>query len=686
MGYWVIGFQGLTGKDYECRVYDDGVSGTSRLTGSVDVFVTDEDTDEDRFVPVRLQSGYLRFLDTDDAQWRSILPSYSGEKRVVLLSNGVVKWQGWLQARSYGGSYLVTPQVRSLAVECDLSVLRCYDIEPSAGDIVNFAFALHYILSKVDHWDTLYFQGQDAEYWLTRKFLWSVFSELDHEGHQEATYNCLEALEEICKFFGWSCRTSGADLYFCASDASDISPTGWTTLDMQSLYELSTGQGTQAGSASWIGDDFPACCDMDSREEVLLGWRQATVVATTGWTDLLTSLDFRMLEEMYRAHAVTDDHSYSDPNLHHYTLYSNISEWVAPYTPYVYEFGQATCSVFWCAAGSYASFIVEDWFKGDPSTKHNYDWSTKLELEGDWSANPDWQRGDPTCLARFELTGVYPLSNGVFTIDGATENWIVSGGNYIQMNRYGYLECRLIIGDHYWNGSQWLTVPSSPNLIGTFNMYYGPEDHVDIAGTGKIQDTRDLNSQYMPFTGCGIPVGSGIGGRIIFEICSVHNNGTGVVDRLYLSSLQFGFVKRKTATELSRSDTNRYTSANGKKFEKRVTVDTIFASDNDNDYGENIILLPGGAYCSELPYTDSQQSTEWEHPEQWLANRIARYGRTVKRLVTLRALDTASTGVGTAGDVTPRWKLEDSLGDRFWAMSVRREWCDGVVEVVLSEE
>ncbi len=683
MAYYYIGFQSRTGKNYELRIVDDSLNANTALVGSVEVFTTDEDTDEDVFLPVRCQTGYVRFVDTDDGQWRTIMPQYSAEKRVILLdgSNNVV-WQGWLQARSYGGGYKTVPQVRSLAVECDLSVLRCYDVSPSAGQVENFAYALHYILGKCNYWNYLYFQGTDVIYWLQRRFSWSVFTELDNNGNEEASYDCLQALEEICKFFGWSARTDGQDLYFCSADDSVVAGSGWSRLEYDDLDTIGAGTSVTPTTVSWVNDELPTLCDIQSEELLQLGCRQATVVARTGYTNVLSVVDFSTIEEMYRAHAVSVDEYGSSPKTYHYELWSNLADWSPPYNPYTYQLGGVKCILEYVTAGSYGEFIVEDWFKGDPSGKHNYDWNTHLHVAGDWQPGT-WQQGDPEYLARFELGRVFPLSNGMFTVNADTFDWILDGNNYVQYNRYGYLICRLKVGDKYWDGSAWQTISGSTPVT-TFNIYFGPEDHTDAAGTGKIQDTRVLNGNYMPYTGCGIPVGSTVGGRIVFEIAGVYNVNSGQ-PRVYINNLQFGFVRQKSAALLSRDDSNRYTSTNGKKFEKRVNVETIFASNDNNDYGESIILNANGTYCSDLPYTDSGGNTTYEHPEQWLADRIAEYGKSSKRVINMQTFDNAGTGDHTVYDLTPGWKMEDGLGSIFWPMSVARKWNDGRVNLQLVE-
>lgn len=62
--HWKIPFKSLrTQTTYTVNVYDASFSGTAvTLKGAAQPFVTEEDADEDMFMPVRTQTGYLLSL------------------------------------------------------------------------------------------------------------------------------------------------------------------------------------------------------------------------------------------------------------------------------------------------------------------------------------------------------------------------------------------------------------------------------------------------------------------------------------------------------------------------------------------------------------------------------------------------------------------------------------------------
>ena len=71
--HWKIPFMSLrTGTVYTVNIFDDAYSGAGvTLKGAAEPFVTEENDDDDIFMPVRTQSGYLRIVDDGkDDRWQ----------------------------------------------------------------------------------------------------------------------------------------------------------------------------------------------------------------------------------------------------------------------------------------------------------------------------------------------------------------------------------------------------------------------------------------------------------------------------------------------------------------------------------------------------------------------------------------------------------------------------------------
>jgi hypothetical protein len=129
--HWQIKFRPLRANTlYTVNIYDNSYTGNPvQLTGADNPFVTQEDSDDDMFLPVRTQSGYLRFVDDGTVNWRGIIPSTDTDRPVVLTnSSGQVQWQGFMQAQNFGSELYGTPQTIEFPLQCPLSVTSATQI------------------------------------------------------------------------------------------------------------------------------------------------------------------------------------------------------------------------------------------------------------------------------------------------------------------------------------------------------------------------------------------------------------------------------------------------------------------------------------------------------------------------------------------------------------------------------
>ena len=100
----ILQFASLRSKNGNSdRVYTvtiGGVTLSEPLTAADEPFVTEEDSDEDMFCPIRTQSGYVRILADLNGAWKAVLPQTDMDRPVTLThlegSTQVVDWQGYL--------------------------------------------------------------------------------------------------------------------------------------------------------------------------------------------------------------------------------------------------------------------------------------------------------------------------------------------------------------------------------------------------------------------------------------------------------------------------------------------------------------------------------------------------------------------------------------------------------------
>lgn len=236
---YTISFKSLrAGTDYLLTI--GGGSGTAiPLKGAAKPFETRENADEDVFKPVRTQTGYLRIVDDGkDANgntlganwWQDLIPASDTERPVLLTTNNTIVWQGYMQTQNFDGPIDRGTTEREFPVQCMLAALGSVNVDVlitlnnTQKHVVNFYALIYYAFSKVSAMTISDFRiqgGHDADEWLSSKFDWQNLLTKGENG-LEARYSYLKALEDMCRFWGWTLRTCGTSIYMTQYGASDV--------------------------------------------------------------------------------------------------------------------------------------------------------------------------------------------------------------------------------------------------------------------------------------------------------------------------------------------------------------------------------------------------------------------------------------------------------------------------------
>ena len=616
--HWQVKFRSLRANTlYTVNIYDSSYNGTPvQLTGAGQPFETQEDDTDDMFTPVRTQSGYLRIVDDGSINWESIMPSEETSRPVTVTEGNTELWRGYMQPQSFSGEFMEYAQVMEFPLVCQLSVLSCFDVSPSAYSTVNFGGILRYIFDKAGVWDYVYFNGSYAiDEWLYKVVNWSNFSDYDSDGTSRSRYNCMELLEEVCKFWGWTCRTYGRDIYFCAPDMQE----SWKRIQYNDLWDIEGGYSVQSEPYSWRSDasSFDKFASVDNSITYLRGIRKATVNASINPHGELLSLDLSEVEKAINAENGSVDHI-EQGGIHYYTKIGLADG---------YSNSQYEVLLYWDQSVQRARFYLEDIFDGNPTYKHNYNWTCWFFVNDASSQN---YTGSNEYAARFRIKDKVSVDHSIIAINGGTKS--ISNGR---------LTCRLRIGNRYWDGGMWTILPN------TFEIQFGNEENpLQSEGMGAIISNRNLTSSWPSFDGHGIPVNDSLSGDMVFDIVDVYTSAESGQRAVRINDLTISLVRFNGYNDNSDKSENVYTVNLGSIFADDSNTDTIFATDNSNQPGLGIIMNPDGSYCTEVHYGGN-----YDRPEHGLAYRMAYFGSEVKRKYVLDLL------YNEAGDMSPRTLL-----------------------------
>ena len=630
-----------------------GVTPTSAPPLGADPISTEEDGDADMFMPVRTQSGYIRMQSEDKTTWRQFIPSGATAMPVTLKKGTSIAWQGYVQTGTYGMTYPAIYEEIELPVCCGLSVLESFDMDVTGpADMVTIGQLLYNIFSKLTGLTyKFYFHVPNVSSmnaWLQYKVIWRNFLTEDG-GELKAAYNCREVLEELCKFFGWSCRQHGDGIWFtCIADGerSDM-------IHTYTMAQLRTGNSSTFVSfsqLSLVNDDFAST---DHTEEWIPGCKSVTVNSELNPFDTIIEMPSDELLKKYRTSAnnVVTGTRWTDGG--EQTVY--ILKQVANMT---YENALVRITTHEDTPKSDGSLcrgrlIIFD--KDIQDVKMRYNWTVSIDC---LRSNTYGSRTSTTPLVTMESKAAYILSDGILYINGKTD-----------ASLEGTAVCTLRVGNTYWNGSSWTTTAS------TFDLY------CDNQG---VKDTR-TDVADTEYDGTGIRINSTLTGKIYFAINDVRPTFYLVLplDGFFpLQDFEIGFVRRQQDDEAN--DLNY--SATGGAFPDEITVDTIFSTDKHKTDSDSTIrcemgyglLFSDSAVVDTIPGYRSGQSTYTSRkPEQHNADVIAAYGSQIRQVMTF---DLWQSRVAASPSAIVTFESK-----RYFPVSVSHHWRDGIQSVKLMQ-
>lgn len=648
---YTITFKSLrAGTTYVVNI-GGGTGNAIPLKGGAQPFMTQEDDSEDLFTPVRTQSGYLRIVDDGkDANgnafdWKDLVPETDTARPVTLTAGGTTVWVGFMQAQNFGSVLYGNPQEREFPIQCPLTVTECTDINYQQTSIQNFAYLLKQIVDCIPSAcrpANVYMQGgSDAQALLLKCIDWQNFVSKDAEDVLSARFNMYQCLEDMCRFWGWTARMHGTDMFLTASDEG----ASWLKLTHSQLTTMaggsSAGTTVSFSTLALSGDIFASA---DNNDYLQRGCRKATVTGNGNSADEDVLFAFPSSVEKTM---IAGGNYRSDDVL--YT--TDITSFTSALMTGSCATNKATFNKMLVGTGG--SFGTQA-----TGTRQEYD---VIKIKDDYSG---------TALASMQT--VYEHSfydtntpNGGFDYGGLYMNFDVfrNGERYEDYDNNGsgkyHIKVRIGIGTSranalWYNGSTWSSTVSDITIrVGDEKA---PANMLDI-------NTNHANMKgllFVDFMGSSdIPA---VNGKRRFEIVNF-----AVQFRRRVYSWLFNTDKR--------ADNREYTATNASKLTDEASVDCIFASENDLEFGYGVVLNPDGTHMTGYNYGGSQTAT---HPEQHLADRIVGYWNQARRRMRVDLRLDAITAPTPQNKVT----IDSST---MYPVAISHEWRDDVITLTLLE-
>lgn len=683
-----------------------GGSGTAvQLSGAMEPFVTNEDTNDDMFQPIRTQSGSIRILDNQrdyggtlidatnpDDWWKDLLPSTDSSRPVTLKSGNTTVWMGFMQSQTFSGELYGGTQERDFPVLCPLGVLAGEDVDYNAG-LQNFAYILKSVCDTIDvksggtlsggvitvngavHITDVYVQGgSDARNWLMTKIDFQNFAQENGNGVVSAKYSLYSVLEDMCRFWGWTARICGTVLYLTAAD--DSAEQVYLSLTRAQLNTLAGG--TSAGNASvtiptmTISDTsaLPIFSDTDQTDYKVQGPHKAVVKADCNEHDTIVKFAPKDIEEWMG---------------NSYSWVQGGDDLVGYFTTPTKQGTNIGTSTLKVSTGSYGGMSRRQIYQST---------DTESPMVGDMlmslANRPNYN--SPI----IQLQTLRPMSFGGGSISLGGTLW--RGAEPIQHDRNLYvIRMRLGIGmtretAKWWYMTKEISSQSAAITCGwstTVNDFNVPMQGNTLKGTGLLLNVAAVIDVHFVYSYPAIPVpaNQNLYGYVFIDIIGGHDYSNGNdFDNFEIANFSIDYsrdsydipsslnVVRPRELKTERVTSQEYSSTNSNDSKDEWNANCIFASDNNMEYGYGLLLDANGNIISTVNYGGTPQ-----HPEQHLANRVATYWNTAKRMLDLNVM------ANHIGAVTPHTKvtLSTESGQTFIPLAISHNWHDDVVKLTL---
>lgn len=642
------------------------------LKGAAQPFVTQEDDDEDMFTPIRTQSGYLRIVDDGSVagfNWKNLVPLTAFGKPVALMDGSTVVWQGYIQTQTFSGELYGGTQEREYPVICPLSVLEAKEPSVVERDTKSFAYLLWTILSAAQttgivEFDNIYFQGgADARTWLQTKIDWKNFHNTDSDGVVSAKYSMYQILEDVCTFWGWTCRTQGKDVYFTCADDSTEQNFLQTTLAQLETLGANTGSVISRTSVSLSGDVFAS---RDNDDYIINGPSRAVVTADVNKQKTVMNFAPKAYENQMDAAGYTWVQGEDDLT----------GFFTTPIVRALPTSGLTTEELVARSSVEGSGFCRRQIFESTESTDAEKVDAIVLAMACRMI------RGYLTIFDQIQIDTVYPMdyTGGSFKFTGSL---FVGCKRYTDGNE---LHMRFGIGSDRDHAKWWYMNPIPDGGDITCGWSDSVRDFIARLEGGNIMSTAayHINSlgflTDVDFKSSTIPAPTSGGyGRLFIDIigCGVENFTIGdfavEFSREVTEIPTNVHAVRPRVMKESRDTSHEYTAVNWNQSKDEWSADCIFASDNNLEYGYGLLLNATGGYVAVVPYGNTT-----EHPEQHLANRVSNYWANSKRkLMTDLRFNMIPT-------IRPN-NLVSMNDTTFYPASISHDWRDDKVTIGLME-
>lgn len=720
---WQMQFRSLNQTLYTVNIMEQDYTGeVIQLTPSDHPFTTQEDDDDDIFIPIRVQTGYLRVIDQQGGLLDSIIADNDTQRLVEVKQGDTIVWRGFMKSQTYTQDWLNEPSEVSIQVQSVLGVLSSVTIdEQHVEEIWNPARILYEALTIIDAAPQSVMMVNSPLRLLDDFFLphikMSSFFTSEEYLTDDGTYlrnlgtNYHDILESVALLHGASIREKGDIIYITWYD-TDIERKDRIKLAWKKVQDMAQGlQRKGEGYTIDTNDLFTSVSIKgdDSSQSIIQGRNAVEVELSLDTSDNVILSMPQTIEDASTVYKV------EPPSIEEGTLE------VQPHTPR--SNGRETT---W-----FLKYLINLLSTHDSDYGYFYWWKYTYQSVSNYSdfvnnsffVSPGIIIGDNTylytgaCPCRFAYSQdgkISTLTSGMFFTMQSINMWYqnnpgyyefkyiyqlqsayaVSYSNgYIKINFSGYnirnntelvkdkfiwntglfsIYASLVWGDKAWDGSNWVTFDMTTKFL------IGIKDNSVVK---NLQEIIETNGYY-------IPIQENMTGTITLVIWNVVNDNTfpdpfmwpgpGMdCKSVILSGLTVSWYTEDDEVTSGRR-VNRYRQdIIMAGFSESKTQSLTIGTNNNNKYARNLLLnVDDVTYRETFQYMQKDRSSYYEQrPEMHLLGRLAQQYRKAKKTLDITI----------GNDIDTTRTLYSHLDRQYFAIEKEIDWRNDAMQIRLVE-
>lgn len=677
---WTVPFKSVLENSYTVKILVDGYEGDAiPLRASTSPFETNENRSDNRFTPIRSQTGYIRIvdngfdLDGNAFDWQELLPNTNVEHQVRLVdSSDNTIWIGYMKADMY------TTQIFEEAIEyefpilCPLALLEDMQLEFTSNDMKNngtIGQAIHMIMGKTGvNWQYVDVCANVANYAdLNARFNYMNYTKVDptvNSVTEVATWTdpgarMADILEEFCKFWGWTIQTRGLVIYITANDDTHY----FRRFTFSSMANVLSSE-----SSIYQSDeiDIDELTYVSTRHNIdyILGKNNVTITSDVSEVSKVIDPAFKELQyDWYGGTGHIIEYWHNDEYVLYYAIQFYLSN-TTTHTEFLHQLRLRFNPVY-LGAGRPADIILsldDYWARRDEDEK--YDISLKQNIQVLTGGDTPQPIPAQYMLAMKTLYTVFLPEDVMICINAKARHSLDPRVNYTFSKTRDYVRMYAKIGDKYWDESTntWSTTASA------FKVY--------INDDAEINTTKpSLLDPHPGAKGFCITMDESLYGQL--EIAVLKDPYTDII----LSNFEVKVVPKDDMVFPINKGSQKYNGVASPNFKENEDVGLSLISGEHNDFGNGQLYAEDGYYLTTVSFYNAAHTTTTDQvPELHLLSRYQSVYGEIQNRMELEVRPTSTNILPTS--VFTHWSDNTR---KFVPQAIQRDWGDESIKLTIIE-